>query len=382
MHLAIITLCFPCKYSTSNYGNRLQNYALQEILKSLGFKSQSLQPCKKKSFVIFIAKFIANLILAKNRNGIHIKTFKDWQMQWQEYEMLPRKKAIKIFERKYIKLRYIRKNDLIFPSTLNSEYDFFIVGSDQVWSPLSYHLKWRSNNYLLKFAAPKKRIAYAASFGINQLPEEWKVEMAEELSKFKAISVRETAGARIIKDLIGKDVPVLLDPTMLLTANDWRSIETHQLIGSERYILAFFLGSQPKEVYAQIQEKAEELGAQVIEMMDSQSKYFALGPDGFLEMIDHAELVFTDSFHTVVFSILFHKPFYIYQRHLEDQLDISSRIETLLQKTGLTNRVLSGELPTEDDFEKSDRLLLKEREIAIQYLKNALNLNGDEKVKL
>lgn len=380
--VAVITLC-----GTRNYGNRLQNYALQEILKSLGCEVDTLFPCKKKTFIERAVKSAAKVILIKNETGIHIKTLADWRLQWQEHKMRPRENAIKKFENQYIKLQPVYEKSFIFQPDLNPKYDFFIAGSDQVWNPLFWgekatHPRWKSNNYFLEFAVPEKRVAYAASFGISRVPEEWKAEMTEEFSKFKAISVRETAGAKIVKELIGKDVPVLLDPTLLLSAEHWRSIETHRLTGSERYVLAFFLGPQPKEVYAQVQEKAKELDAQIIEMMDPHSQYFAQGPDGFLEMVDHAQLVFTDSFHAAVFSILFHKPFYIHQRHLTDHSDMGSRVETLLQKTALTERVLAGQLPTNADFEKADRMLVEERKRAIQYLSDALNLNESEEADL
>lgn len=102
------------------------------------------------------------------------------------------------------------------------KYDYFITGSDQVWNP---HYNFIGTSDLLAFAKPEQRISYSASFGVDEIPDEKKKEYTENLSQFMALSVREKRGAEIIKELTGKDAQVVLDPTMLLTSDQWSKVE-------------------------------------------------------------------------------------------------------------------------------------------------------------
>lgn len=371
--IAISTL-----YGLTNYGNRLQSYALQLKMCKSDSEAVILVPknVPKEKNQAFL-KRLAKTVLKKENGHLRLKTQEDYRRDFIAFKVaFKRQENFLAFTKKYVKteIRVNRKQErtILFCNT----YSFFIAGSDQVWNP---HF-WNSQKpmpeferYLLTFASPEKRIAYAASFGVDELPPEWEMRMASELAKFKAISVREESGAKIVKKLTGRDVPVVLDPTMLLTADQWREIKTHNLAGDEKYILTYFLGPQPPEVSAAVQNEARDRGAEIIEMMDPKSKYYTLGPDGFLEMIDHAQAVFTDSFHGSVFSILFHKPFKVYQRHSEKYPSMGNRIDTLLSKTHLTECLRSGQFPTEEDFIKADALLEKERESSMQFLREALS---------
>lgn len=356
-------------YGLYNYGNRLQNYALQQIMCSalssgstLIENPQSISPVKR----------LAKMFLKKEKGKILLKTCKDFQKEKADKN---RKNNFLSFTEQHIAPRHIPDSQLT--SFSEHSLDFLIAGSDQIWNPLFWSRKDpmpEFNRYLLTFTPPSKRIAYAASFGIPKLPVEWEDKFAVELAKFKAISVREESGAQIVKKLIGKDVPVILDPTLLLTAQEWRKIETHTLPASKKYILTYFLGPQSETVHTEVKKKAGKLGTEIIEMMDWRSPYYVLGPDGFLEMLDRAQAVFTDSFHGTVFCILFHKPFYVYQRYENDGSDANmfSRIDTLLSKTGLTQCVAEHRPPTEEEFAHADKLLEKEREYSLQFLRDSL----------
>lgn len=358
-------------YGLSNHGNRLQNYALQQIMcGALSEGTTFVRGAKRASPI----KRFAKIFLKKESGKLRLKSQEDFQ---KEATTNKRKRNFLLFTEKYIASYDISSPHL--SSLPENSFNWFIAGSDQIWNPLFWNRKNpmpEFDRYLLTFAPPEKRIAYAASFGIPELPEEWKGAFAQELIKFKAISVREKSGAEIIKKLIGKDVPVVLDPTLLLTAMEWREIEAHSLPDRKKYILTYFLGPQPENVHAEVQEKAKEFGVEIIELMDWRSPYYILGPDGFLEMIDHAQAVFTDSFHGTVFCILFHKPFYVYSRYL-DNLDtpsnMESRIDTLLSKTGLTQCVQKHRPPTEEEFAQADRLLEKERLLSMNFLKESLS---------
>src|SRR5699024_4424214 len=134
---------------------------------------------------------------------------------------------------------FILKNNET-PHEKLGDFDFFIVGSDQVWNPHNLH---GTSFYFLDFAPKEKRISYSASFGIDSIPEKYEKLYIEKLSEMSHISVREHAGANIVKKLTGTDAPVLVDPTMLLTKDEWLSLSKR---ASNRpkspYMLTYFLG--------------------------------------------------------------------------------------------------------------------------------------------
>ena len=356
-------------YGLFNFGNRLQNYALQQSITSLGLKASTL--VDKRLGRGFLIKNVAKLFLKRSNGKIRFKNLEDYAEE-------PRKYNFQKFNDKYIEMHRLHTSKIYFPSSVSDNFDFFVVGSDQVWNAEGWNGKYglaNWYNYTLQFAPPEKRIAYAASFSINKLPCQWEKPFAEVLPQFKAISVREETGAEIIRNLTGLEVPVVLDPTMLLTVSEWRKIETHTLEDTEKFILTYFLGPQSENIYREIEKKASDLNLPVINLMDYKSKYYCSGPDRFLELVDRAEIVYTDSFHGTVFSILFHKQFYLYQRNLtlEGYSDMGSRLDTLLKKTQLTERVRNREMITEEDFKKADMLIEKEREASMQFLRDALN---------
>lgn len=367
MSIAIVTL-----FGNENYGNRLQNYALQKTLSlydnkvvSIVAKKNSFKRAKKR--VMEIAKKIIkirNRVALQEKAKHHIKKIAD---------LKSREPSFAEFNRKFINLKISKDFNERFSSSLNARYDSFVVGSDQVWNPESFGFKSTTpefDNYFLRFAHPEKRIAYAASFGVKELPDNLAKATAAELEKFKAISVREQSGAEIVKKLIGIDVPVVLDPTLLLFAQQWRDIESPIVYDGKPYILTYFLGSQTQELKEEIKRAVVESNVEQVDLMDPKDHYYTLGPDSFLWLIDHAKAVYTDSFHGMAFSILFHTPFRVYER--QGCMDMSSRIDTLLEKTELKNCVTQKRFPTKEEFLRADQCIAKEREISIRFLENNL----------
>src|SRR5699024_7327637 len=126
----------------------------------------------------------------------------------------------KEFSHKFIKETDFKITDDYLPNKLN-DYDFFVTGSDQVWNPFFTN---SSSLYFLTFAPRKKRIAYAPSFGISEVPDLLRENFTKWLSEIEHLSVREDAGADIIKQLTNRDSEVVADPTLLLTKESWLSI--------------------------------------------------------------------------------------------------------------------------------------------------------------
>ena len=232
---------------------------------------------------------------------------------------------------------------------------------------------------LLKFTKLNKKIAFSASFGIDELPEQYKEKTTKALKDFKAISVREEAGKKIVEELTGrKDVQVLVDPTMLLTAEEWDNVSKKpKQLKTDKYILNYFLGELSEERKEEINRVAKENDCEVINILDKNSPFYQTGPSEFLYLEKNAFLICTDSFHSSVFAILYNRPFVVFER--EDKLvNMNSRIETLINKFNLQNRKFTGKITEENlqhDYKEAYEILEKERQKSNEFLKKALDIN-------
>ena len=353
----------------NNYGNVLQNYALQKVLESYAntvdtlwhgndnFMPKTWGRWSWKEFIKYIIDY--QRFRTKMKNGFF------------GYEMV-RQAKIKAWADHYI---HIRK-DCVDLKNVNSQYDFFVVGSDQVWNPKAVGLR----EHFLSFASYDKRIAYAASIASPIIPKEQISFYKEGLEGMKWISMREQEGADTIKKLIGSEVPVLVDPTMLLEADEWSKVSRcPSWYHGRKYILTYFLGKKPQST---IQKISQESGIPIINMLDEKIyEHYITGVDEFLWAIKHASLVYTDSFHGTVFSILFKRPFVVCDRmgnNAENKM--SSRIDTLLQYFGLENRrgtQINGyqiENPFKIVYGDTETIFQRERFRADEYLRKALGL--------
>ncbi len=265
-------------------------------------------------------------------------------------------------------------------------YDFLITGSDQVWNP---NLVTGLKDTFLLFAPREKRIAYAASFGISEIPGKWKERFAQWLTDMKAISVREQRGAEIVKELTGRTVPVLVDPTMLITAQEWNEIAHSpywlKQYGNKGYILLYFLGKMPTKVKENAYQLAKSKNLTVIDLMNrSNMEWYLSSPSEFLYLISHAELIYTDSFHGTVFSILYHRPFIVCEKTEKRKGDsMNSRLLTLLERFRYTERLVTEDIdymvndPFDMDFTNVDLILAKEREKSVCFMQNALSVDKE-----
>ncbi len=354
-----------------NYGNRVQNYALQIVLEKLNFKVDTIWWDESKKLVadknLFNFKSLRRYVL--NKHGFRESGTRDFLADGiKEYN-------IKKFSEKYIHTQYEYK----IASDLNERYDHFVVGSDQVWNPY-----WVNSEIMyLMFAKPEKRIAYAASYGIAEIPEKYRKEVKHALEGMHAISVREEAGAEIVRTLTGKDVPVLIDPTALLTKEEWYSIaEKPFYIKDERYILTYFLGEVPKNIQREIDNIAQTNGFSVIHLMDkSNLDHYCTSPQEFIWLIKNCEIMYTDSFHGTIFSIIMNKPFIVTSKKTRNKkMNMDSRIDTILSTFKLSDRKVSTEcnLCSENVFDISFKdtaaIMERERTRSIEYLKNALSV--------
>ena len=357
--IGIITI-----YDNNNYGNRLQNYAVQQFFKEMGYITETIKndsirnqanARNLKEVLKKIKKFLAIIKIhiqrwKKDRNGLRKQNFKNFN-----------KNFIK-FANKKITYKNAKK--------MNKEYDYFAVGSDQVWNPEFLRL---SPIDLLYFADPSKRLSFSASFGISELPDKNKKQAKEELEKFKAISVREENGKTIVNSLLNKEkAEVLLDPTMLIDEKEWDKVikKPNQNVPN-KYILTYFLGNLSEKRKKQISSFAKENDCEIINLLDENSTFYQCGPSEFLYLEKNAFFICTDSFHSCVFSILFEKPFLVFNRE-EKVKDMNSRINTLLETFELKNRIYEGKITNENLIFENNQLknkLEEQRKKSKQFFK-------------
>lgn len=347
LKVAIITII------SYNYGNRLQNYALQEILRKLNVQVETI-PVEQKYNLKGKIKLRIKAMVApalKRYSGVCWDLF-DQNIRWSKY--------------------------MAVTDGVGAQYDYFIAGSDQIWNPI---FECNSDREFLVFTTDEKKIAYAASVGLDELPYNVTDKYKKYISTFKAISVREKSAADIIEKLGCVRPEVVLDPTMLLPEEQWKVvINQSKLKIKKRYVVAYFLGIRTAEFDAYILQKATEMNAELIDIMklpfDEKNK---IGPAEFVSLLNYSEAVFTDSFHGTVFSILFHKPFIVFERPYEEGYGkMASRLDTLLVTFKLNGRKVNlkeqlKNLELKCDFSKADEILEEKRKESINFLKKALN---------
>ena len=360
-----------------NYGNRLQNYALQEIILNLGFNVDTVVVQENSMPNNSITNRVKKLykIPIKEVYKKVIKKIKSFRVEKTNYK---RTEIFKEFSDEYLSEKFYY-NSQINEKIISAEYDFFITGSDQVWNP--GHPKEMLAIYFLSFVDNHKRIAYAPSFGSPDIPNDYEELFKKWLSEMAYLSVREVAGAKIIKQLTGRDAPVLIDPTLMLTKEQWLSISKEvKHKPNNKYILTYFLGELSKETKNQINTISKQKNLKIINLSDlSDLVTYKTGPSEFIDYINSASIFFTDSFHGVVFSILMGTPFVVSKRIGPDIYSrMYSRIETLLDMFDLRLReecyINSSEQIFNTDFSHIPPILEAERRKALDYLRNAFDI--------
>jgi hypothetical protein len=245
--------------------------------------------------------------------------------------------------------------------------------------------------FFADFARSGRRIAYAPSFGINSIPGDKREELKKYLAKFERLSVREKQGEKIIYDITGRDSVTVLDPTLLLTGDEWGELSSAPAF-NEPYILCYFISDARK--YSEFVEAlTKKYKLPVVSLCGArrvvpQTKHAVLdaGPREFLGLFKNASCVCTDSFHGTVFSINFKKDFLCFESAQKSEKSVNSRLYNILDKLGLVSRIFSHEMDTTAfrslihdgikpiEFAEVDRILGRERELSYEYLKGSLLL--------
>lgn len=338
MNLGIITF-----HRALNYGAVLQAYALQRFLTEIEIDSRIIDyRCQEIEY--FYKPIKANPI--KNTK-MFIK-----ECCFCMYNKAKRKKFIS----------FLNRNLLLTPKidtevgllNLNPLFDCFITGSDQVWNN-----RWTGMDgaFFLDFAENKKKNSYAASFGFSSVPQEYEERYKKYLSDFNFLSVRESDGVEIVKKLTGKNAVESIDPTCLISKEEW--IRVAKLPKEKDYVLLYLL-EQSSYLESIAKELALRKGIKVITITDGFKrkkdikKYGFLGPDEFVGLFHNASYVVTNSFHGLMFSVIFRKEFYIaYQQYSGAP---NSRLKNFLTNYQLEGRVLLENQPLFEEHINYDEI--------------------------
>lgn len=311
-----------------NYGAVLQMYALQKTLENLNYECDVLN-YKSKSIAKTYEKpdFLNPKVLAYL--FIHNSYIRFNFVGFQEFLD-----------------RYIKFGEEVFYSEadlskVNDKYDLFITGSDQVFNLFCSGF---DTNYFLTFVKdPRKKFSYAASVGLTEIPEDMIEKYRNLLSSFNQISIREHSGANLISNLIKKKCQCNIDPTLLLSTDDWRKISKDVDI-KEPYVLLYMI-SEDKRVLKFSKKLAKIKHCKVIYINDRLIKPLGVNsfrnitPCEWLSLMFNADSIITNSFHGIAFSISFRKEFYPF--YLNKNTKVNSRIRDLLQLFGLENLLIS-----------------------------------------
>jgi len=391
MKIGIITLS-----GGENYGCHLQMYAVLKTYEELGY-TPMLIPDNTNNGIKFSYQErsrLSKLTPAYIAAVLRVRTKRKYLIKNQRDRLIPsvvrkkrnaalyaksknlRSENFNEFQNSYIKQTDFTINKDNIPNDKLAEFDFFSVGSDQVWNPTYPQV---SEVKFLTFAKNNQKLTFAPSFGISELPEFVKKSYSEWLKEIPMISVREEQGAKLIKELTGKEATVICDPTMTVKREVWKNLEKKPNFTTDKpFAVTYFLGNESNKYRRYIYNIAKQKGLQVINLFDiREPDYYTAGPAEFIYLIHHADAVFTDSFHAAVFSIIFQKDFVVFER-IEDGRSMGSRLKTLLDKFSLSDRmysVISKIEFTSPNFSNTEKLLEKERLNAIEFLKKSIEYN-------
>lgn len=376
MKIAILT-----RRAGFNMGSSLQAYAMYKMLSKLGHQVEILNYDEYAHFFLWRVKPFLNRIWFKIANLCPLLCGKNKYVSLQR--IFKQQQQFKNFESLYMPLtRKVYKSSKDLALT-NGSYDAYVCGSDQIWSPLMF-----DPAYYLDFVCQKKSraIAYAPSLGV--VDSRFVSDKAKELiNEIPFVSCREKDGAKVLSEITGRNIPVVLDPTLMLEFEDWNALVPAEPVVKGEYILTYFLHTQffedniPNEF---IQQLKSDTGLNIVniqmhnmlKVVKADTHLYECGPIEFLSLIKNAAFVVTNSFHCCVFSFIFKRNFFVFERFRKNNVSsnqnprIYSLLETIDSECSLVkdrdNYIL-------DEAKNKDLTLYKLRKMqSFEFLKSAL----------
>jgi len=371
-NVAILTLY----HKNYNYGGQLQAFALWKVIEKLGYKCDQISferdrkkilPRKIRALFKMPKKNIIGLLQLhlrrrKKKTSEQLRAIKNNYLRFDEF------------------MNQISHTEIVNSATtykLNSLYDCFIVGSDQVWNP-----EFVSMDYFFDFVNDDKpKLSYAASIRLSNFEKKEAQIISKLLNRFEYISVREETSVELLKNIgVERNVSVAIDPTMLLSVDEWEKIIREPKV-EEKYIVLYLI--RDKKSIIQLRRYARKYNYKIISISEPAYSVEAdkdfiqiqdgVGPKEFLGLIKNSEFVFANSFHGTVFSIIFNKQFYVY-----GDLHTDYRKKTLLKEFGLLDRCIDYDVDLETlnfdniDYTNINELLNEKRKYDMNVLANQL----------
>lgn len=347
-------------YENINYGALLQYYALEKALDKCGIKAYWLRYCPNSKGL----KYEIKRYLKRFLNRYTTKKYEECLYRFLEFLNCYCRLSSRI---------YWNDDDLYHDLPIA---DYYITGSDQVWGGTL------AANYLEFVPDESPKISYAASFGKTMITDEHKKIIKPWLERFCSVSVREDSGVEICKSL-GVEAWLVLDPTLLIDSSDY---PTHALVSTPD-IYCYFLNFRNLEedlYWNRFVEFSTKKGF-TIEVACTEKTYTYFdedvrslpSPKEWLSKYANAKYIITNTFHGTVFAIIFHKKFLVLKQNGESAKQ-NGRMESLLKMLNLENRFfddhrdLTEQIDSPIRWEKVDSIILKERDVSFQYIKNAL----------
>jgi len=368
-----------------NYGMLLQAYATQRAVESMGYETEIIDYTRTDYKHIRLTPFLPFFFIHeinRKRKRKQERTFTD-DVHKKNVE------ARKIVSDRFIEERLINRvkiNGIVALENHAQQYNGVLVGSDQLWAPDSAF----GNFTTLRFAPDSmNKISYATSLGVSSYPFWCKSSAKNFMKRIEHISVREESGRDIIKGICDVPVQVVLDPTYLLTYEQWLELIPSERLVEGDYVLCYFLGAT-KEHKLLARAYADKHNKKLVTILSTESisdidTSFAdevitgYGPEKFINLIRHADVVMTDSFHGLAFSVINKRQFYVFYRTLVGSKGSrNSRIDNILKTWNLRHRLVMNDYHVDDfasqpvDYAEVDKILKAKRTESLDFLRNAL----------
>lgn len=359
-----------------NYGTALQVVALYNYLVQLGHNVDIIKYIPTNIRKKTIQDFSLSKVIERHKN-------KDINYQSYHGKDFCDNKKDELFQ-KFLdeRVNFTDKCGTVTElENLDSEYDAFVCGSDQIWAPSCF-----DSHYFLDFVSnQEKMVAYAPSIGLTRIDDRFvKSQMIDLIKRFNSISVREVTGAETIKSLTGQEAKVVVDPTLLLGDYDWEKLCDTEVTNPKDYLLVYFLGNNTNHWKSAYKfAKNNNLEVKIIPVFEKDLLRdgcvdTTVGPKEFVSLIRNAKYVCTDSFHGSIFSIIFHKQFTAIKRFEEgNPINQNSRLESLFDRLQLSDSLVAFNTSEiynhEINYDKVEKLLSEFKNSSKRYLNESLS---------
>lgn len=343
-----------------NFGSSLQAFALQETIRSLGYDVSIINYHNPKYGRVSKTKDnVRNMLSASI--GLIYPRFRYPHLNYMRKYLLQTKP---VYDEQGVQ-------------ELSSQFDTVVFGSDQIWAPNVYNPIYQG-----KFSPNCKKVSYAASIGLPEIPQGLVEKYKENLRAFSHIGIREEEGQRVLKNQCGIDSEVVLDPTLILSVDRYKAMERKVSNVKEPFVFCYFLNAN-NQYRQSVEAYAKKHGLRIVgcSARNEDEEWMTIIKDisacEFLWLIHHSNSVFTDSYHGTIFSLLYHKNFRTFMRFAEDDPIVqNSRIRQLDQYFSIAPLIQNTKQDVSEidfDFEKFETSLSQLREKSLSYLKKALN---------